>query len=374
MARAQLRYVVTDEAGNVIANARVYVYETGTVTALTDLYAAPNGGAAIGSSSLVSDAKGEILGYVNTPRYVKLAVTDNAGAAYYPTNAATTLTFPAFDVDPIALYEDPTEEQQEDADFTTHVGLLHPTSAAELPFSHAGFSATNTEDAIVEGAGGGTPLTGLTAATTLNDGDLLLITQDPTGTPLSKSITAGLLRSLLDSPALAPAAALAETIPRSGGGFNANLTTGLATGTLRLCAIKLYQGQEITSISFLSGSQAAAGSSHLWFALYDASRSKLAVTADDTAASPWGSNTVKTMALSPSSYVVSATGLYYLGICIVATTIPTFHGASADTILNGIPPILVGNTTDVGLTDPASAPLTAGLITASNNRAYGYVS
>jgi hypothetical protein len=96
LARAQLKHSVRDRAGNVVQNAKCYVYETGTTTAATDLFAAKTGGSAISGATLTSNAQGEIEGWLTTARQVDVYVTDNTDAAYYPSDPNTTLTFTAF--------------------------------------------------------------------------------------------------------------------------------------------------------------------------------------------------------------------------------------------------------------------------------------
>lgn len=170
----------------------------------------------------------------------------------------------------------------------------------------------------------------------------------------------------------APAGALAETFPR--GSVAATSTLVLASGTLRLHAIPLTSGQTITNIVFVSGVTGAANCTHCWFSLYSPSRVLLGVTNDDTATTPWTGNTVKSMALT-TPYNVTTSGLYYIGIVMVGTVFPqlkTLVEATTGT-MNGITPILVGNTSNTGLTSPATAPNPATAPVASNSLAYGYV-
>jgi hypothetical protein len=82
MARSQLRYNITDAAGNAVQNALCYVYETGTTTAVADLYLAVSGGSPV--ATLTSNARGEIVGYLTTPRLVDVKVTDNGDTAFWP--------------------------------------------------------------------------------------------------------------------------------------------------------------------------------------------------------------------------------------------------------------------------------------------------
>lgn len=94
MARAQVRHNVKDAAGNVIQNAKVFVYEQGTTTPVADLFTALTGGAAVGF--LTSDSQGEVLGYLTTSRLVDLSVTDNAAAAFYPATPGSLRSWTAF--------------------------------------------------------------------------------------------------------------------------------------------------------------------------------------------------------------------------------------------------------------------------------------
>lgn len=126
----------------------------------------------------------------------------------------------------------------------------HSASAVAFDPTAAGLDpAIDNVQAALDAVAAGRSLTALDPVSTLDDGDLFLVTQDPTGTPISRKATGGQLRSLLSGSSLGPTGAIAETIPRQGGGFNASLTTGLASGTLRLSAIKLFKGQVVTSIS-----------------------------------------------------------------------------------------------------------------------------
>jgi hypothetical protein len=94
MARSLLRHVVSDGAGNVIQNALVRVYLTGTTTPVTDMYAASSGGATI--ATLTSNDQGEIVGWLTTPKFVDLSVTDNTDGAYYPSRPAVLMSWTDF--------------------------------------------------------------------------------------------------------------------------------------------------------------------------------------------------------------------------------------------------------------------------------------
>jgi hypothetical protein len=170
--------------------------------------------------------------------------------------------------------------------------------------------------------------------------------------------------------AFVPTNALAENFPRILGlGANA---AALTTQRMYMGAIYLPDNLLITSISFVSGGTALVTGVNQWFALYDSSLNLLRQTNDDTSTA-WGANTVKTLNLS-TTFTTTAAGMYYIGIMVNATTVPTlrsFAGATATT-LYGIAPILFGQTSDTGLT--TTAPNPAGAITVAGSNPYYYVS
>lgn len=163
----------------------------------------------------------------------------------------------------------------------------------------------------------------------------------------------------------------AETIPRELCP-EVNSTIG-ASGTLFLQAIYLNAGQLVSNISISSATTAAATptSNGLLFGLYDASRNLLAQCAAQGAWT-WAANTIKTLAMS-TAYRVPTSGLYYIGLLQVATTIATIKGGTARTggQLGGLAPILHG-TSSTGLT--TSLPNPAAAITAGTASMYAGVS
>lgn len=81
MARAQIKGIVHGASGRVIANAKIFVYETGTTNPIADLYLTAVGGSAQGF--LTSNTQGEYEGWLTTPRNVAVECTDNSDMAYY---------------------------------------------------------------------------------------------------------------------------------------------------------------------------------------------------------------------------------------------------------------------------------------------------
>jgi hypothetical protein len=136
------------------------------------------------------------------------------------------------------------------------------------------------------------------------------------------------------------------------------------TGQVRVQAIWLTAGQTVSNISFHSATTAAGTPTHYVFALYDIARNLLATTADQLNAA-WAANTLKTLPVTVP-YLVPTTGLYYLMISVVATTVPTLKGYVAKTggQLGGQAPILNGLSSTTYAT--GTAPATLGAITANN--------
>ena len=168
---------------------------------------------------------------------------------------------------------------------------------------------------------------------------------------------------------LSPSGAVAERFPRQYLALSSQ--AALASGRLSLFAIELLAGQVVSTITFFAAGAAASAPTNQWFSLWDASRNLLGVTNDDTTTA-WGIPTSKTLTLA-SSYTVPTSGLYYLGIVVVASTPPNLMGAAGSPALGGIAPILSGTST-TGLTTPASAPASADAITADSFNPYAYVS
>ena len=158
---------------------------------------------------------------------------------------------------------------------------------------------------------------------------------------------------------------VSETIPRHLCN-EANLSA-LTSGTLLLTAVYLRAGQKVNNISFHSATTAAGTPANGFFALYDNNRALLAQTANFTTEA-WAANSIKTKALT-AQYTATYSGLYYVGIMLTATTVPTLKGNTAKTggQLAGQAPILHGNST-TGLT--TSLPNPAAAITVGTNHVW----
>lgn len=162
---------------------------------------------------------------------------------------------------------------------------------------------------------------------------------------------------------------IAETMPRELCP-EVNTTAG-ASGTLFMQAIYLKAGQLISNITFWSATTANVTATNGFFALYDANRNLLAQTANFTSEA-WAANSKKTKALT-AAYRVPTSGIYYVAILQVATTIATLKGGTAKTggQLAAAAPILNGTST-TGLT--TALPNPAAAITAGTASVYASVS
>lgn len=133
-------------------------------------------------------------------------------------------------------------------------------------------------------------------------------------------------------------------------------TALLSSGRLSLQAIYLPAGVTINSISFWSATTAGATLTNQLFGLYDNNLNLLRSSANDTSTA-WAANSRKTLALT-SSFTTTYAGIYYLGIMVTATTVPTLKGNTAKTggQLNAGAPSM-GGTSNTGLTTalPATA-------------------
>lgn len=171
-------------------------------------------------------------------------------------------------------------------------------------------------------------------------------------------------------PALAnlgPTGTLAETFPRILATTN---TSALTSGTLYMHAIYLTAGQLVSNIGMISGATAAGTPTNYFFALYDGNRNLRAQSANQTTTA-WPAQTAKTLAMT-SAYRVPTSDLYYIGLMVAATTVPTVHGATArsNAVVASTIPILSGNST-AGLTTALPDPAAA--ITAGTTSLYAWV-
>lgn len=148
----------------------------------------------------------------------------------------------------------------------------------------------------------------------------------------------------------------------------------ITSGTMTMTGIILAQGQVVNGITFVSGSTAESGGSHLWYALYDANLVLLGQATDNTGAAAFGANTAFRMAMT-TAIRVPASGLYYIGICVVGTPMTlinvTAATANGNGSIAGMTPI-VAATSSAGL-NTGTAPNPAGALTGIAQALYAAV-
>jgi hypothetical protein len=139
----------------------------------------------------------------------------------------------------------------------------------------------------------------------------------------------------------------------------------LSSGRLSLQAIYIPKDTLVSSISFWSATTALATATNQLFGLYDSSFNLLRQSVNN-GATAWAANSIKTLALS-STFTTTYSGIYYLGIMVAATTVPTLKGNTAKTggqLGAGAPSM--GGTSTTGLTTTLPATAAApGLVTTS---------
>jgi parallel beta-helix repeat protein len=145
----------------------------------------------------------------------------------------------------------------------------------------------------------------------------------------------------------------------------------LSSGRLWLAAIVLPAGRTISSITFVSAGTALVSGTNQWFGLFDSSRNALRLTADDTSAA-WSVSTAKTLALT-SSFVTTYAGLYYIGVMVAASTVPTLLGGSQSGVISTLAPVVSGSA-DINLTTPPTLPFQATALANAGAIPYCYVS
>lgn len=129
-----------------------------------------------------------------------------------------------------------------------------------------------------------------------------------------------------------------RSMPRTGLYDSAGDTgqVALTTQVMTSVPIHLRAGDVVTNITFRSGATAADTPTNWWFALYSdaATPALLAQTADQTTTA-WAANTTMTKALA-APVTISKTGIYWVGIMVKATAVPTLLGSAvAPAIVSG---------------------------------------
>lgn len=154
------------------------------------------------------------------------------------------------------------------------------------------------------------------------------------------------------------------------------VTATSASGVKNMTAVFLPKNTIVNNLNMVTGTTAAITPTHQWMGLYDNTRKLLAISADGLTAAMAGSTALvypiaNTAAGAATSFVTTYTGLYYIGVVVVAGTQPTWSGVTGTVANNTQPPIVAG-TSDTGLTVPETFPTTAAVITPTAQALYAY--
>ncbi len=147
-----------------------------------------------------------------------------------------------------------------------------------------------------------------------------------------------------------------ENFPRLIGAANSSI---LASGHLSLVACPVYPGLVISNLTAYSGTTPLSGGVNQWAALYALSNLALLATTADKTSTAWSANSPNTFSFSGGSgaYTVPA-GIYglYVGLMINATVPSLLAFSIGNTVLSQLAPQLTMQSSQSGLTNPASAP------------------
>jgi hypothetical protein len=153
--------------------------------------------------------------------------------------------------------------------------------------------------------------------------------------------------------------------------------TVITSGLLGLTPIWLPSGLAVSSITFCSGSTGGTSLTNQWFGLYDTGQVQLATTTNDTTTA-WASQSTKTLNIATtaaganSSFTTTYEGLHYLGLCVTASTVPTYYGFTATIAAATMSPSL-GGVNSTARTTPPAFPFTAPTANQSSALLWGYV-
>jgi hypothetical protein len=142
---------------------------------------------------------------------------------------------------------------------------------------------------------------------------------------------------------------VAETVPRAAvAGSSGSFGAANSNNAVRAVAVWLPAGVTITYLGWISGSTSATLPTHQWLGLADNNRNVLATTADQLTAAIAATTAYQyQLTLSPTggaitNYTTTYSGVYYLFICVTATTtLPTYLGNAIGAAIGGETPQLL---------------------------------
>ena len=179
------------------------------------------------------------------------------------------------------------------------------------------------------------------------------------GTALTDAVNVSQIYSSMQAAALTPVISGTTAIAETVGRIFLNSSLSPASGAVRINAVYLTAGQVIHNISFNTTATAGTTVSGTWGGIFTASGTTVtlvAATAQQglsslpaTSLFTWPIATIA--AGLSSTYTVPSSGLYYIGVCITATTMPTMSAINGTAYNNIQPPI---GFTFTGSTNPAA--------------------
>lgn len=192
------------------------------------------------------------------------------------------------------------------------------------------------------------------------------------GFTIKQVVTAGGLGALSLPLYAQPYGCTAASMARSQA---SNTAIAPASGTLCVTSLVIPQYTVVSNLTFVTGGTAETGGTHGWHVLLDSTLKVVAVSADQTGAAVWSpANTPITLAAT-SAYTTTYTGLYYIGVMVVATGMPTFNGSAGlgTSGAMGQAPVFCG-TSSTGQTTPPAIGTTMTALTAASFNFYAYTS
>lgn len=161
---------------------------------------------------------------------------------------------------------------------------------------------------------------------------------------------------------LKPAVAVTEPLSRA----VCNIAGAvLSTGRLLLLTVFWPAGTVINNIVFQSMTTGAGTPLNQWVAIFNRTTLARLAVGTDLTTTAWTAGSLQTF---PISYTVPTSGLYYVGLLVVATTMPSLLTSPYQ--LNSLTPLTVVGTN--GLTTPATCPNPVTTAGSNNSVVYLY--
>lgn len=198
------------------------------------------------------------------------------------------------------------------------------------------------------------------------------------GVPTTLSAAGNLVPALRPDLADMPAGTSGVTIPRALATANGAITG--VSGTVYARLIFLVAGCPVNNLNFWQGSTVETAGTHGWFCLTDLNRKVVAVTADQTGATFFGTANAEVSLATTATYTPAYTGYYWIMACTVVSSgnVPnwTCGPALAGNISSGITgaPNICGTSSTGQTTPPALAATMAAISGAAADNLFAWTS